>query len=89
MSSIKVNVMNDSREEIIDKTIESEINWLRNGFKVLIMAYWKKDSFEKRYNRIISNVEWERFLSYMKTKGYLVNNIVYELSDNYFKNEKI
>ena len=81
--------MNDSREEIIDKTIESEINWLRNGFKVLIMAYWKKDSFEKRYNKIISNVEWERFLGYMKTKGYLVNNIVYELSDNYFKNEEV
>ena len=88
MSLIKVSAMNDSREEIIDKTIENEINWLRNGFKVLIMAYWKKDSFEKRYNRIISNVEWEHFLGYMKAKGYLVNNIVYELSDNYFKEEK-
>ena len=43
MFLIKVSAMSESREEIIDKTIESEINWLRNGFKVLIMAYWKKD----------------------------------------------
>lgn len=73
------------KKEIIDKAIESEIDWLRHGFKVLIMSYWKKESFEKRYERSISNVEWEKFLDYMKTKGYLVNNIVYELSDKYFE----
>jgi len=75
----------DNREEVINKTIENEIDWLRNGFKVLIMAYWKKENFEKRYNRTISSVEWERFMQYMKPKGHQLNDLIYKMSDEYFK----
>jgi hypothetical protein len=75
----------DNKEEVINKTIENEIDWLRNGFKVLIMAYWKKENFEKRYNRSISSVEWERFMQYMKPKGHQLNDLIYKMSDEYFK----
>jgi hypothetical protein len=75
--------MNNERE-VKDKTIESEIDWLRNGLKVLIMAYWRKENFEARYGREISNVEWERFLSYMKPKGHKLNDLIYQISDEYF-----
>jgi hypothetical protein len=75
----------DNKEEVINKTIENEIDWLRNGFKVLIMAYWKKENFEKRYNRPISSVEWERFMQYMKPKGHQLNDLIYSMSDEYFK----
>jgi len=73
-------------EEAIDKIVTNEIDWLRNGLKVLIMAYWKKSNFEKRYGIQITGTEWEKFLEYMKPKGHQLNNIIYNLSDEYFSN---
>jgi len=78
----------NKEEETRDKMITAEIEWLRNGLKVLIMAYWKKENFEKRYNKMITGVEWENFMSYMKPKSHLLNDIVYKLSDQYFIKEK-
>jgi hypothetical protein len=77
--------MNIERE-VIDKAIENEIDWLRHGFKVLVPSYWKKENFEKRYG-FISDVEWEKFLDYMKVKGHKLNDVVYELSDEFFRKE--
>jgi hypothetical protein len=71
-------------EEMDDKIITNEIEYLRNALKVLIMAYWKRENFEIRYNRKISNVEWERFLAYMKPKGHKLNDLIYGISDQYF-----
>ena len=74
-----------NKEETRDKIISDSVEWLRDGLKVLIMAYWKKENFEKRYNKSISSVEWEKFLAYMKPKGHKLNDLIYELSDQYFK----
>jgi hypothetical protein len=70
-------------KEVIDNAIKSDIEWLRHGFKVLIPAYWKRETFESRYGTI-SDVEWERFLDYMRVKGHKLNDVVYELADDYF-----
>ena len=76
--------MDLNSEETRTKIVEDEVEWLRNGLKVLVMAYWKKENFEKRYGKAITSVEWERFLAFMKPRGHKLNEIVYQLSDEYF-----
>jgi hypothetical protein len=77
----------DKDEEVRNKIAEEEIEYLRHGLKILIMAYWKKENFEKRYNKVISGVEWENFLSYMKPRGHKLNDLIYPMADEYFLKE--
>lgn len=75
------------KKEVIDKAIQNEIEWLRHGFKVLVPAYWKRETFEARYGPI-SDVEWEKFLDYMRINGHKLNDVVYSLSDQFFNGKK-